>query len=401
MAHVLNGAVDTWVMFGGQTVPNADIDTWVGTQNVDNETEWANVLHAGAPPGWVAGHSMVPFQTDDSVLLFGGWGTAGMRNSLFSFNTGTSTWAAIVTAGAAPSARSSAGFAYWGQDAGCDLWVLFGGTGDAGLATGQVHILVYDPTGPTWTWAQPVVAAGPSARYGCSLVSTAPGGDLVLMGGIDGDGEYLDEVWSLAYDPMVGWTWTEQACSDDGGLFHGVALFVAGKTSAGIVMHGGRRKEYLVLDDDAEVLPGYSLAGLLSVANPETALLDTGATPFNWQNILPSSPPLRLVVSVSAEPDPDGVGWTALLDMEWPRRDGDGALVEIAPDVNGLFSAAAAIGHLFADGEAYLKVEVSTAGAEGWAFAFIEGALIAFRGLTAELEMQYEVEDEPSPPVVP
>jgi PKD domain-containing protein/galactose oxidase-like protein/SprB-like repeat protein len=219
------------VMFGGESATGALGDTW--SFEYGRWTQVATTSSTAPSPRHDAG--IIYDALDSEVILFGGEsGTGAPLSDTWAFAGGV--WTNLTaSAGPAPPARFSAGFAY---DSSTRMGVLFGGTGLCGSFCSD-----------TWSfeaghWTNLTTAAGtsvPSPRAEATLAYDPGRGELVLIGGEDGI--TLSDTW---------------------GFVHGAWLYLPANTS---YAPGARANVAAVFDPpDGYLLTygGHSSAGLRS-----------------------------------------------------------------------------------------------------------------------------------------
>ena len=186
---ILNGTGA--VMFGGRTISDMLLETWVWTQATST---WSQVSVAnGAGPAARVDHCMAGNFSSPVVVLFGGAGTNSQFNDTWKFN-GT-TWT-LQSPATSPSVRSQASMAYATTGA---LWVMFGGKNE------------YNYLNETWTyngttWTQ-VTGTQPGGRYGAQMAYDSISNKVILFGGVSATTNLpLNDTWSF---DAVGLTWTQ------------------------------------------------------------------------------------------------------------------------------------------------------------------------------------------------
>ncbi|HTA78263.1 MAG TPA: kelch repeat-containing protein, partial [Terracidiphilus sp.] len=196
-AMTYDGADGQTVLFGGFGENGFLNDTWTW-----NGTTWTNVTPANAAdsPAVRGAHAMVYDATHNQVVMFGGFNSTSQRLGDTWVWNGT-IWTNVTPASPAnsPSARDAAVMVY---DAAQGNVVLFGGsTLGSPSAVGDTWVW----NGTTWTNVTPASAANsPSARSDYSMVYDAALGQVVLFGGEDASGNYLNDTWT-----WNGTTWTQ------------------------------------------------------------------------------------------------------------------------------------------------------------------------------------------------
>jgi N-acetylneuraminic acid mutarotase len=159
---------------------------------------WETVAATGALPPGRLGASLVAAPTGGTLLLFGGWvGGTDYSDSLWSYDSATSTWTELFQGGDLPAARATQAVVY--EPTGNRL-IVFGGR-DSATYFGDTW--AYNLDDNTWTELRPVGTV-PAARAGHSLVYDPVSKRVILFGGWNGVNQYND-TW--AYDPVTN-AWT-------------------------------------------------------------------------------------------------------------------------------------------------------------------------------------------------
>jgi len=285
---------------------------------------------AGSPPAR-SGHSAVYDSANNRMIIFGGCGgyCAPVLNDVWVLSNangvgGSPVWRQL-SPGAGPAARTNPAVAYdpvhnqlymfGGQDGSAnpcstfsDLWLLYNANGLSspqwvntqgfGPPAGQNGAsMVIDPTteavtlfGGTglingtctvtnavsmlvagiWETAVPEGAAGsPPGRSFQSAVYDAKGGRMLIFGGVDGSGNYLDDVWSLsnATGAIVGapaWSMPNPTGGPPAARDGQAAIFDS--TSRRMTIFGGSNPSGVLNDTWSLTAPGIS--GLSCGAQP-------------------------------------------------------------------------------------------------------------------------------------
>jgi len=151
---------------------------------------WADDWNPIEPPGAPTareGHSMVTM-SDGTVYLFGGEDVEGtLLNDLYAFeNNG---WAEMIPNNPPPARRDHQA---WARS---DVMYVYGGYGENGALD---DMWSYNTTENTWQ-QEVITGPRPQARYG-QTVTTMTDGSEIIVGGIDANGDPLDDCWKLNPD---------------------------------------------------------------------------------------------------------------------------------------------------------------------------------------------------------
>jgi hypothetical protein len=177
------------VVFGGVSFLGLSAAFYQDTWSFVNDV-WTPVIQGGSCtpatcPSPRAGAMMAYYPTEDALLLFGGFSTAGLFSPINADNDtwlyANSTWTNITaTAGTAPSPRFEGVMSYDPSD---NYVVLFGGSD----ANGNSLEDTWKFSGGTWTNLSANYAPGdfPEARAGAA-VAASPDGHVMVYGGEDG-----------------------------------------------------------------------------------------------------------------------------------------------------------------------------------------------------------------------
>ncbi|HTT35853.1 MAG TPA: kelch repeat-containing protein [Thermoplasmata archaeon] len=160
---------------------------------------WTN-LTTSLPiaPGPRSGAALAYDASDGDAVLFGGLGPSGPLNDTWTFSAGA--WHADTAPGPGPPARWGAAVAY---DAPAQAIVLFGGTAENGSVLGD-----------TWTFSAgawheiAATAAVPAPRAGASLAADPWDNGVVLFGGANATGAFLNDTWTFSAG-----TWTDRTAT--------------------------------------------------------------------------------------------------------------------------------------------------------------------------------------------
>ncbi len=236
------------VMFGGFGQSGFLNDTWAW-----NGTTWAQQSPANSPAVRGA-HAMVYDATHSQTVMFGGFNYSSQRlGDTWLWDGNNWTQANPATS---PVARDGAVMVY---DAAHSQVMMFGGSGGQYL---QSLADTWIWNGSNWTQLSP--ANSPSAREDYSMVYDAAHSQVVLFGGEDANGNYLNDTWI-----WNGTTWTQLTPStppparDAQGMAYDAAL-------GEVVMWGGENANTYL--NDTWVWDGTNWTQASSVANPAARL---------------------------------------------------------------------------------------------------------------------------------
>ena len=184
------------IMFGGGvggftndiTAVDQLNDTWAYDPIANT---WADLDPAGAVPAARYGQAMAYSPSTQRIILFGG-GTATARfNDTWAYDSATNTWVELRPAGTLPSPRGGHSMAY---DTTSARLIMFGGGVSQTVLVNDTW--AYDPAANSWTELAPTGML-PSARGAQSMVYDPTTRQLILFGGLDGTGSFLNDFWAL------------------------------------------------------------------------------------------------------------------------------------------------------------------------------------------------------------
>jgi len=175
------------ILFGGFNGRVEYNDTWAYDPALGT---WKNLAPQGSLPDARDSQTMAYDPDDKVVLLFGGWSSTVQYGDTWAYDPAQNTWTVIQAAGRGPTARALAQMVY---DPATKRMVLFGG---GTSSTTLSDVWLFDYAARSWT---PTAATegGPSARAGHGLVYESSNNDLMMFGGSDGVGGYLNDLWRL------------------------------------------------------------------------------------------------------------------------------------------------------------------------------------------------------------
>jgi len=267
------------VMFGGMSASGVLGDTW--TYEYGRWTQVATTPTTAPSPRYDAG-LLYDAQTSE-VILFGGDSAAGTPLAdTWAFAGGV--WTNLTaSAGPAPPARMSAGFAYDPID---QMGILFGGSGLCGAYCSDT----WGFAGGRWTnLTGSDGASAPAARSEAALAYDPGRGQIILDGGTDG--AVLSDTW---------------------GFVHGVWTYLSANTSSS----PGPRADLDLTFDSAD---NY----LVAFGGHATGGLRTGTWAFLTPLSLQVVPALTTVVTGAADQfTADITGGFGLVNVTWNFGDG-------------------------------------------------------------------------------
>jgi len=155
------------------------------------------------------------------MIMFGGYSGSKFLGDVIALGASpTSVWTPIETSGPAPEPRDGANAVY---DPVRDQLVLFGGNNHSGAFLNDVWTLSLSGT-PTWT--KLTVADPPSGRFVPSVIYDPIRDRFLLFGGYNGiDQQYWNEVWQLTLSGTPTWTQLTPAGTPPPGRYAHVAIY--------------------------------------------------------------------------------------------------------------------------------------------------------------------------------
>jgi len=193
---------------GGYCVPVLS-DVWVLTNanGLGGTPVWTQLEVSGGPAARTNAAASYD-AVDNRLFVFGG--QDGSANPCSTFADlwvlsnanglgGAAAWVSVLLSGGAPTGQNGAASVSVGGDG----ITLFGGIGMVDgtcTATNNEWFLFGPPISPLGQFVPQAVM--PAARSFASLVSDAISGQMLMFGGVDASGNYLNDVW----DQFGGWT---------------------------------------------------------------------------------------------------------------------------------------------------------------------------------------------------
>jgi N-acetylneuraminic acid mutarotase len=227
-AMVCNPNTGRVVMFGGYDWVTYYDDLWV--YNPEGNA-WIALSPAGSTPSGRSGHTLVYDTVNKKILLFGGRGSGGDRNDLWSYDPPTDTWTQLMPAGGPPPTRSHHCAFY--DPVTAKMYVFGGRHGGSSLG----DLWAYDPAANTWTALTPA-GDTPAARQTAGMAYNPGSGRAFLWGGYNGVD--LDDAW--AYDPPTN-QWIEIPLSGDAPAGRSFSPIVYNGKTKTMIMFGGWQYE--------------------------------------------------------------------------------------------------------------------------------------------------------------
>lgn len=236
-AHDPSG--NSLIVFGGYDGTAYYGDTWAYDLRAGT---WADLQPSGATPRAREGHSLTYDPVSEKMILFGGYDGGREYDDTWSYDPATNTWTELSPSGDIPAARDSHRVVYdpdeeimvlfagwstttqfadtWAYDPADNAWTPLSPAGDVPVAR-ALHAMAYDPTikkvvlfgggtssavfADTWTYDYPsntwtetrLTGGAPTGRAGHVLAFDEGAGRVILYGGSDGAGGFLDDTWGL------------------------------------------------------------------------------------------------------------------------------------------------------------------------------------------------------------
>jgi hypothetical protein len=218
------------IMFGGILKANGTqlSDTWTYDQTTKT---WADQKPKGTVPSARSSFSMVYDETNQRVILFGGWSkTAGVDlNDTWAYDPATNTWTDLKPTGDVPTARGGHSIAY---DSTLGKIVLFGGT-DSKAKTYFNDTYTFDFVANAWTKVT-TVGEVPPLRAGHKMAYDQVAGTVVLFGGWNGT-LYYNDTWTFSATES---TWTNLNLTDAPSARDSHSL-IFGEATNELILFGG------------------------------------------------------------------------------------------------------------------------------------------------------------------
>jgi N-acetylneuraminic acid mutarotase len=240
------------IMFGGLDETDAFLnDTWAYDSTANT---WTNLDPAGALPPARAWNAMVCDSDTGKLIMFGGAVGAldsqslvaeDRLNDTWAYDPAANIWTELKPAGAVPVARYSQVMAY---DPYTHKVILHGGM----TATARFNdTWAYDPAANIWTELKPAGTL-PSPRGGHSMAYDPTSGRLIMFGGGVSRTTMINDTW--AYDPAAN-MWTELKPAGTLPSPRGGHSMAYDPTSGRLIMFGGADDSGGFLDDTWALIP--------------------------------------------------------------------------------------------------------------------------------------------------
>ena len=206
---------------------------------------WNQVHAIGTPPAPRDGHSAGYDPANNRMIVFGGAvGPTTCANDLWVLTNangfgGNATWTQLTSSGGPPNPRWEQGGVY---DPGSNTLMIFGGDNCNNVPFADVWVLSNaNGLGGTPTWTQLSPAPGPAARRSFGTVYDRGNNELILFGGYNDAGSWLNDVWVLSNANGTGgtpvWTQLSPAGTLPGGRAHPSATY--DRTTNHMTIFGG------------------------------------------------------------------------------------------------------------------------------------------------------------------
>jgi peptide/nickel transport system permease protein len=183
MAYI--SSTDSVILYGGRSGNIYVSDTW---EFDFSSRTWTAVAAAGPNPGHRYGHSMAYSPIENATYLYGGR-VNGTDNKAMKLNITSMTWSVVATNESVTTEGTSMVF-----DDVHNRLVVFGGEEyvDSG-SSNQTKVL--NLSSGQWTWIDTPGNLTPRAWQSLAYETTT--NSATLIGGMDGQGERLGDVWRL------------------------------------------------------------------------------------------------------------------------------------------------------------------------------------------------------------
>lgn len=201
---------DRWIVFGGYYATAAGAQSWrndVWTATLSPSVAWTHWDNAGVAPGARSQMATMIDPSRDRLLVFGGSSGTAVLGDLYALSltlTDSARWSLPVVADSpAPVPRFGAARAY---DAARNSYVVAGGLDADGQPLDDIWELVL---GDTLVWrAVPQSETRPAARTNATLTAIAGDNRFVLQCGSTGNegGTMFNDAWQLAVGDSAVWT---------------------------------------------------------------------------------------------------------------------------------------------------------------------------------------------------
>ncbi|MGH9493743.1 MAG: Kelch repeat-containing protein [Candidatus Sulfotelmatobacter sp.] len=205
------------IIFGGQQSSNsANLnDVWLGTTSTSQNDSFTQETPSGTPPAARFGHVATFDSVNNRMTVFGG-NSGSCANDAFVLSaangqSGTPAWLSLAPTGAKPAARVYSGGSF---DPGTNSLMVFGGSNCSGQFMNDVWVLSHaNGLGGTPAWTELTTSGTPpQARESASVVYDSAHNVLIVYAGDAGASPFGD-VWTLSNANGSGGTpvWSQQS----------------------------------------------------------------------------------------------------------------------------------------------------------------------------------------------
>jgi N-acetylneuraminic acid mutarotase len=153
---------------------------------------WTNLNPTGAVPAARFAQMMAYDPSTRRVIMFGGATGTSRFNDTWAYDSASNAWTELKPAGALPTPRGGGCMTY---DPSSKRMIVFGG--GKSLTELFNDIWAYDPSANTWTELT-VSGLRPGVRGVPNMTYDPVTKRLIMFGGIDDTGAFLDETWALS-----------------------------------------------------------------------------------------------------------------------------------------------------------------------------------------------------------
>jgi hypothetical protein len=197
---VYDNTNDKMILFGGWSYGTSG-ETFV--LNLAGTPAWSNPVVLPGPGPMRHTFASAYDSQRHRYVLFGGSNVYGYLNDTWVIGLdGVPQWSSLATAGTPPSPRRLVEAIY---DPVGDRMIVYGGAND-GPILGDLYELSFATDPPTWS---PLAASGgpPAARAGHGMIYDPVGQRMIVFGGWDGVSTYYrrNDVWALNLDADPDW----------------------------------------------------------------------------------------------------------------------------------------------------------------------------------------------------
>jgi len=160
---------------------------------------WVQLAIPANPPSARDSMSAVVNVINNTMVLFGGKDSSSTFNNISLFSLETDTWALAAPAGTLPQKR----YAHSAVVSAQNMMVVFGGRNQTTFFN---DIAVYDLVANKWV-LKSISGSAPKARAGHTAVVDNTGTQMVIFGGVDVDGVFLNDV---TFFDLTTFSWFSQ-----------------------------------------------------------------------------------------------------------------------------------------------------------------------------------------------